>query len=56
MKKTGPDEGGIGGKSPLSREEKAKIALKMHGNVSNFKKFLPAAPISTAGGINLFQS
>ena len=36
---------------PLSRKEKAKIALKMHGNVSNCKKFSPAEPIVTAGTI-----
>ena len=43
--------GGIRGISPPVSGREQKIALKMHENVSNFKKFLPAAPIGTAGTI-----
>ena len=49
---SGPNEGGDWGDiPPCLVKRKGKIVLKMHENVSNFKKFSPAAPIGTAGTI-----
>ena len=40
IKESGPDEGGMGEiPPPCLGKRKRKIALKMHENVSNFKKF-----------------